>query len=229
MSEIINIRGVNFNNVTFDETVTSLLGYLESGKQAALYTPNSEIVQNCIENPELYNVINSGEMIVPDGIGVVKAAQIVRNPIKERAAGYDISIRLMERMEKEGLGKVLDDEFFISEMETITFEGEELENYESLEDWILGRSGEGYIEICRGLIIYEDTALELFAGELYQPANESGKTYAQIIYDAEKPMEQVEEYIKNFTRVAMQVKLDDVKMEILNYERALQNGTFEWD
>ena len=42
-------------------------------------------------------------------------------------------------------------------------------------------------------------------------------------------MEQVEEYIKNFTRVAMQVKLDDVKMEILNYERALQNGTFEWD
>lgn len=136
---------------------------------------------------------------------------------------------VFERMEKEGLGKVLDDEFFISEMETITFEGEELENYESLEDWILGRSGEGYIEICRGLIIYEDTALELFAGELYQPANESGKTYAQIIYDAEKPMEQVEEYIKNFIRVAMQVKLDDVKMEILNYERALQNGTFEWD
>ncbi|MBQ2886491.1 MAG: helix-turn-helix domain-containing protein [Alphaproteobacteria bacterium] len=136
---------------------------------------------------------------------------------------------VFERMEEEGLGKVLDDEFFISEMETITFDGEELENYESLEDWILGRSGEGYIEICRGLIIYEDTALELFAGELYQPANESGKTYAQIIYDAEKPMEQVEEYIKNFTRVAMQVKLDDVKMEILNYERALQNGTFEWD
>ena len=136
---------------------------------------------------------------------------------------------VFERMEKEGLGKVLDDEFFISEMETITFEGKELENYESLEDWILGRSGEGYIEICRGLIIYEDTALELFAGELYQPANESGKTYAQIIYDAEKPMEQVEEYIKNFTRVAMQVKLDDVKMEILNYERALQNGTFERD
>ena len=135
---------------------------------------------------------------------------------------------VFERMEKEGFGKVLDDEFFISEMKTITFEGEELENYMSLEDWIIGRSGEGYIEICKELIIYENDALEIFAGELYQPANNSGKTYAQIIYDAENPMDQIEEYIKNFTSVAMQIKLGDVKMEILNYERALQNGTFEW-
>lgn len=136
---------------------------------------------------------------------------------------------VFERMEKEGLGKVLDDEFFISEMETITFEGEELENYEPLEEWILGRSGDGYIEISRTLIIYENTALEIFAGELYQPADNNGKTYAQFIYDAEKPMEQVEKYIKTFIKVAMQIKLDDIKMEIANYERALDNGTFEWE
>ena len=77
----INVRGVNFNNTTLGGTVDALLAGVREKKQTALYTPNSEIVQACIEDPALYDVINSAELVIPDGIGVVKAAKILGTDI----------------------------------------------------------------------------------------------------------------------------------------------------
>lgn len=99
MSDKINIRGVNFNNVTFDEAVSALVSYLDKGQQAALFTPNSEIVQNCIENPELYDIINSAELIIPDGIGVIKAGKILRTPFRGgKVAGIEVGEELVKRL-----------------------------------------------------------------------------------------------------------------------------------
>ena len=51
MRERINIRRVAFDSVTFDEAVTRLTDALVTCTQTALYTPNSEIVQACVEDP----------------------------------------------------------------------------------------------------------------------------------------------------------------------------------
>jgi N-acetylglucosaminyldiphosphoundecaprenol N-acetyl-beta-D-mannosaminyltransferase len=100
MSERINIRGVTFDSVTFEEAVSRLTDALRSGKQTALYTPNSEIVQACIEDPSLYDVINSAELITPDGIGVVKAGKILGTPFPGgRVAGYDVGRELLRRLD----------------------------------------------------------------------------------------------------------------------------------
>ena len=97
MSEKINVRGINFDNVTLSEA-TSLLGeHLEKGEgMKAVYTPNAEIVQLCIEKDEYYELINSAEMIVPDGIGVIKAAKILGTPMKERVPGVELGERMIE-------------------------------------------------------------------------------------------------------------------------------------
>ena len=71
-----------FDNVTFDEAVDRLVSSLDSGKKCALFTPNSEIVQSCIDDSSLYPIINSAELIIPDGIGVVKAGRILSTPFK---------------------------------------------------------------------------------------------------------------------------------------------------
>lgn len=101
MSDKINIRGVYFNNVTFDEAVSSLIDSLNERKQTALYTPNSEIVQACIENNELFEIINSAEMIIPDGIGVVKAGKILGTPFKGgKVAGIEVGEEIVKRLQK---------------------------------------------------------------------------------------------------------------------------------
>lgn len=99
MSDIINIRGVNFNNVTLDEAVAAMIDALKEKKQTALYTPNSEIVQACIEDNSLFEVVNSAELIIPDGIGVVKAGKILGTPFKGgKVAGIETGEELLRQL-----------------------------------------------------------------------------------------------------------------------------------
>ncbi len=93
-----NIRGVNFDNLTLNETVELILSRLRKGEQTAVFTPNSEIVQTCIEDNRLYAVINSADVICPDGIGVIKAAKILKTPLKEKVAGIEVGEKLISSL-----------------------------------------------------------------------------------------------------------------------------------
>lgn len=97
----INVRGVYFNDTTLDKTVTALCNAIAEKKQTALYTPNSEIVQACIDEPALYEVINSAELIIPDGIGVVKAARILGTPFASgKIAGIEVGEEFVKHLSK---------------------------------------------------------------------------------------------------------------------------------
>ena len=95
--EIINIRGVNFCNVTLDEAANWVSTVLADSPEhpRAVYTPNSEIVQLCIEQNEYYDLINSADLIIPDGIGVIKASRILGTPLKEKVAGIELGERTL--------------------------------------------------------------------------------------------------------------------------------------
>lgn len=103
MDNKINVRGLNFDNLTVDEAVGSMIKNVHSGKQTSVFTPNPEIVQMCIDNNAMYDVIGRGDMILPDGIGVVKASKILGTPLKGRTPGYDCGEELIKRSGKEGL------------------------------------------------------------------------------------------------------------------------------
>ena len=103
MTDKINVRGILFDNVSFPEAVDFLLLRLDEKKQAALFTPNSEIVQACIEDSTLVPVIQSADLIVPDGIGVVKAARILGTPFKAgKVAGIEVGEALLSRIAGTG-------------------------------------------------------------------------------------------------------------------------------
>lgn len=95
--QIINIRGVNFHNVTLDEAAAWVASTLDNPPSipAAVFTPNSEIVQMCVEEPNNFPLINSADLIIPDGIGVVKASRILGTPLKEKVAGIDLGERTL--------------------------------------------------------------------------------------------------------------------------------------
>lgn len=95
--EIINIRGVNFCNVTLDEAADWVSAVLADSPELprTVYTPNSEIVQLCIEQNEYYDLINSADLIIPDGIGVIKASRILGTPLKEKVAGIELGERTL--------------------------------------------------------------------------------------------------------------------------------------
>jgi len=100
--EKINIRGVNFANVTMDETMeiakSLIIDSEKTNISKAIYTPNAEITQNCIDDKTggLFDIINSADMIIPDGAGVVLASKILKKPLKQKVAGIDLAYNLID-------------------------------------------------------------------------------------------------------------------------------------
>ena len=96
MTEKIEVRGVFFDNVDLDEASAAVKNHIISAESCmAVFTPNSEIVQNCIESPDFREIINSAELIIPDGIGVVKASRIMGTPLKTKVAGIELGERVI--------------------------------------------------------------------------------------------------------------------------------------
>ena len=104
MSEKINIRGVYFDNVNMDEAMEKVTAMVGTDGLDYMFTPNSEIVQNCIENRDLFDVINSASIIIPDGIGVVYASKILKTPLKSKVPGCEVAEKLLEYASKTGDG-----------------------------------------------------------------------------------------------------------------------------
>ena len=94
----ICIRGVYFDNVDMNEAVQKCRDLFNSGgKPKIIHTPNAEIVQLCIEQPEYYDLINGGDIIIPDGAGVILASKILKTPlVKGRVAGIELGENLFK-------------------------------------------------------------------------------------------------------------------------------------
>lgn len=105
MSDKINIRGVLFDNVTLSEATSLTVEHLAHGDGLfSVFTPNSEIVQLCIEDNGFYPLINSASLVIPDGIGVIKASRILRTPLKEKVAGVELGEAVLKHCAERGIG-----------------------------------------------------------------------------------------------------------------------------
>lgn len=92
----IKIFGVRIDNNTFDETTKIVEDYLKDNKLRTIYTPNPEIVMSAKDNHELKEIINKGDLLIADGIGLIYASMIKRKTLKGRVTGYDLSMKLLD-------------------------------------------------------------------------------------------------------------------------------------
>ena len=103
----IDVVGVGFDNLTMQEAVEE--GLRLAGKPGCHYvvTPNPEIVEVCRENLAAKIAVNGADLVLPDGIGVIKGAAMLGTPLKEKTPGIEFAGHLMERMAGEGLSLYL--------------------------------------------------------------------------------------------------------------------------
>lgn len=92
----ISVLGVNFDNVNMAEAVDKCKTFVKGEKGNLIVTPNPEIVMRAKDNPEFKEIINNASLVIPDGIGIIKAGKILGTPLKERVAGYDLICNLFE-------------------------------------------------------------------------------------------------------------------------------------
>ena len=103
----VDVLGVRFDNLTMEEAVERGMELLRSPGAHRVVTPNPEIVEVCRENLAARQAVNSADMVLPDGIGVVVGARMLGTPLKGRVPGIEFAAGLMERMAREGLSLYL--------------------------------------------------------------------------------------------------------------------------
>ncbi len=89
----------------FNETKENFLREIDKRDKTIVISGNPEILYSGLENENLNKLFNGKDsIIIPDGVGTVIAAKMVKNPVKEKIAGIDVMKAIIEKCEKEGKG-----------------------------------------------------------------------------------------------------------------------------
>lgn len=92
----INILGTKVDMVDMKGAEERVLKFLETDGAKAVFTPNSEIIMAAYRDSDFLDVLNSADLVIADGIGVVYASRILKRPLPERVPGFDLACRTIE-------------------------------------------------------------------------------------------------------------------------------------
>lgn len=86
----------------YNEDKSNLMTYIEKLHKVNIVSGNPEVLFNGLNNPMLNKSFNEEKsIIIPDGIGTVIAAKIVKEPVKERIPGIDVVREVLIKANKE--------------------------------------------------------------------------------------------------------------------------------
>ena len=98
----IDVLGVGFDNVTMAEAVEKAWALLDQPGAHYVVTPNPEIVEVCRTDEAARAAVNGADLVLADGIGVIKGAAMLGTPLKERTPGIEFAGHLMGKLAGEG-------------------------------------------------------------------------------------------------------------------------------
>ncbi|TFB19286.1 glycosyltransferase [Filobacillus milosensis] len=98
----VNIMGVPFTHIDQDGFVNLLDKRIQERKKTFVVTANPEIVMNAQESDEFMQLVHEADYVTADGIGVVKGAQILGEPLPGRVTGFDTMMAMLERSARHG-------------------------------------------------------------------------------------------------------------------------------
>ena len=98
----IDVLGVGFDNLTLEEAVEAGMDLVRAPRAHYVVTPNPEIVEVCRENPAVMDIVNRADLVLADGIGVIKGAAMLGTPLKGKVPGIEFAAGLLGKLAKEG-------------------------------------------------------------------------------------------------------------------------------
>src|SRR5690625_2983270 len=104
VGQTVSIMDIDFlNNTKANFLEECLYPRLQQSQKCFVVTANPEIVMKAKEDIGYKEIIQSADYIVPDGVGILLAAKIMKQPLQERIAGSDLMIDLLTFSESQGM------------------------------------------------------------------------------------------------------------------------------
>ena len=84
------VLGVRVDDVTYEEALSLIEGFIREGTPHQVVTVNPEFVVAARQDKEFRRILNAADLALPDGIGIVWASHLLGRPLRERVAGSDL-------------------------------------------------------------------------------------------------------------------------------------------
>ncbi|WP_251860914.1 WecB/TagA/CpsF family glycosyltransferase [Clostridium sp. Marseille-Q2269] len=92
----------------FNGSKEELLNVIDKYEKINIISGNPEVLYNGLNNKQLFqNFTDEHSIIIPDGVGVVVASRIIKNPVKEKIAGIELMDSILEKCNENGKGVYL--------------------------------------------------------------------------------------------------------------------------
>ena len=102
MSNRIEMMGCQIDNLSMEETLQKIDGFIKSGRPQQHVVVNVDKLVQANRDPELRRIINECALVNVDGMPVVWASRLLGKGLKERVAGVDLFEALMKRAAEQG-------------------------------------------------------------------------------------------------------------------------------
>ena len=90
----VDVLGVRIDDVTYPEALGALRQALASRRPLVVTTPNPEIVMAARRDPAFREVLNRAGLNIPDGIGLLLAARMAGDRLRQHVQGTDLVLML---------------------------------------------------------------------------------------------------------------------------------------
>lgn len=95
--------GVPFHNVTFDDTIDWVRERVRQRQPSYIVTANVDFLTQAWGDPELQRILIEADLVVADGMPIVKASSLFGPALKERVTGSDLTPMLGKTAVADGM------------------------------------------------------------------------------------------------------------------------------
>ncbi|MDP5274634.1 WecB/TagA/CpsF family glycosyltransferase [Chengkuizengella axinellae] len=92
----VKMYGINVSKMNMKETVQYLTEAVQHKETHQVITANPIMFMAALNDASFAKAMQSAELVVPDGTGLVWAADYVGHPVKERVPGFDLMFDLLK-------------------------------------------------------------------------------------------------------------------------------------
>lgn len=86
----VKLFGVKFHKVDEESAFKRFLYLLNKSKYSMIFTPNPEIVMMAQKDLEYKDILAEGDLVIPDGIGIIMASRIKKLGLDKRLPGIEM-------------------------------------------------------------------------------------------------------------------------------------------
>ena len=141
----------------------------------------------------------------------------------------EMTDEIKKKIINNGLAVVINEVNLLSKVDEIAIDGNVIESSYSLDEYIEMFDGGECVTLIEEVQVDISDVIETLLGELYQPCNDDGMTYAERIYNSEEPYNEIKKMIYEFLLIRIDFVMTNIKCRITQIQKDIENGTFEWE